>query len=648
MAQGRFNYGNIKGNDGKSAYDIAKDNGFIGTEEQWLQSLKGAPGEGVATGGKSGQLLSKKTDNDYDTEWIDNDFVIDKDYVHTDNNFTNEDKEKLDNLSNYDDTDIRNLINDKQDKLVSGVNIKTINNASILGEGNIDISGGTGGTNDYEQLKNKPSINGVVLSGNKTSEDLNIDQDFVKDKNYVHTDNNFTTPLLNKLEGIQEGANNYSLPISSDTVLGGVKIGNNIDIDEEGKISVKDTNKIDDVKVNGISVVSNKIADINVPTKTSDLTNDSGFIANSTEELINYYKKTESYNQTQVNDLLNNKADKTEIPTKVSELENDKGYISEIPVASATQLGGVKIGDNLVITEDGVLSSVGGSTGTTDYNALSNKPALNTNNSTMLEVKTKEEINGTISLHKISKTGNYNDLLNKPELPTKTSQLTNDGENGTNPFISEIPIASATKLGGIKVGNNLTVDLDGTLNASESGVKDYNDLTNRPILNTNVSTSQPVSEGETISGEIVLHQISKTGSYTDLLNKPTIPTKVSQLDNDENFIDNSVNNLTNYYNKEQNDVLLGNKANIDSIPTKVSELTNDSNFQNEEEVNNSINHKLWIGTKAEYDALTEKETGVIYNIKDEYNANEFGDYIIQVKSSTDVLEDNNNIITFIV
>ena len=34
-------------------------------------------------------------------------------------------------------------VNNKQDTLVSGANIKTINGESILGEGNIEISGGT-------------------------------------------------------------------------------------------------------------------------------------------------------------------------------------------------------------------------------------------------------------------------------------------------------------------------------------------------------------------------------------------------------------------------------------------------------------------------------------------------------------------------
>ena len=48
-------------------------------------------------------------------------------------------------------------------------------------------------------IKNKPSI------PTKTS-DLTNDSDFVSDANYVHTDNNFTTTLKNKLDGIEAGA----------------------------------------------------------------------------------------------------------------------------------------------------------------------------------------------------------------------------------------------------------------------------------------------------------------------------------------------------------------------------------------------------------------------------------------------------------
>ena len=60
----------------------------------------------------------------------------------------------------------------------------------------------TGGTTDYRRLNNKPSINNVELLGNLSLNDLGIDQDFVKDNNYVHTDNNYTNEDKDKLSGL--------------------------------------------------------------------------------------------------------------------------------------------------------------------------------------------------------------------------------------------------------------------------------------------------------------------------------------------------------------------------------------------------------------------------------------------------------------
>lgn len=61
-----------------------------------------------------------------------------------------------------------------------------------------------------------------------------------------------------------------------------------------------------------------------------------------------------------------------------------------------------------------------------------------------------------------------------------------------------------------------TVDL-GTVLTSHQSIK---------TLNTNNTTSQTASASEAISGSgtINLHKVAKTGSYNDLLNKPTIPT----------------------------------------------------------------------------------------------------------------------------
>lgn len=45
--------------------------------------------------------------------------------------------------------------------------------------------------------------------------------------------------------------------------------------------------------------------------------------------------------------------------------------------------------------------------------------------------------------------------------------------------------------------------------------------------------------------------IGKAGDYNDLINKPEIPTAISELSNDKNFIDATVDNLVNYLKKTE-------------------------------------------------------------------------------------------------
>lgn len=97
-------------------------------------------------------------------------YVEDALYVHTDNNYTTEEKEKLSSLNNYDDTSIKLTIASKQDKLTPGTNIVIEDGViSAIGGG-----GGEGGTTNYEDLYNKPQINNVKLTGSKTLEELGI------------------------------------------------------------------------------------------------------------------------------------------------------------------------------------------------------------------------------------------------------------------------------------------------------------------------------------------------------------------------------------------------------------------------------------------------------------------------------------------
>lgn len=104
-----------------------------------------------------------------------------------------------------------------QEQLVSGTNIKTINGESILGEGNLEISG-SGGTTDYTQLTNKPQINSIELSGNKSLEDLGIPTKTSE----LTNDSGFLTSIPD--EYVTETELNAGLGNKQDTLVSGTNI----------------------------------------------------------------------------------------------------------------------------------------------------------------------------------------------------------------------------------------------------------------------------------------------------------------------------------------------------------------------------------------------------------------------------------------
>ena len=69
----------------------------------------------------------------------------------------------------------------------------------------------------------------------------------------------------------------------------------------------------------------------------------------------------------------------------------------------------------------------------------------------------------------------------------------------------------------------------------------YNDLTDKPTIPT--KTSQLTNDSEFVTST-ELSTVATSGSYTDLTNKPTIPTTTGELTNDSGFITNSA--LTGY------------------------------------------------------------------------------------------------------
>ena len=148
--------------------------------------------------------------------------------------------------------------------------------------------------------------------------------------------------------------------------------------------------------------------------------------------------------------------------------------------------------------------------------------------------------------------------------------------------------------GGVSIGlahsvmpstyNKVTVDGYGTVTAGEN--VDY--LTSHQgikKLNTNNTTAQDANASEAIagSGTINLHKVAKTGSYNDLLYKPTIPT----VNNGKLTIQKNGTDVATFTANQSANAT----ANI-TVPTKVSELTNDSGYTTNKGTVTSVSVKM--------------------------------------------------------
>lgn len=70
----------------------------------------------VSVGGKETELILPTKTSELEN---DSNFVSDENYIHTDSNFTKEEKDKLGTLANYDDTALKKQIDNKQGKLTA-------------------------------------------------------------------------------------------------------------------------------------------------------------------------------------------------------------------------------------------------------------------------------------------------------------------------------------------------------------------------------------------------------------------------------------------------------------------------------------------------------------------------------------------------
>ena len=343
-----------------------------------------------------------------------------------------------------------------QPTLVSGTNIKTINNQSILGSGNISIGGGGGGTDDYTSLNNLPQINGHTLVGNMSTSDIGI----------------VIPDISTKQDTLVSGTN--------------IKTVNNQSLLGSGNISItqaqSDWNQSDSTAAD---YIKNKptIPDAQVQ---SDWNQDN----------------------TQAKDYIKNRPN---IPA--AQVQTDwnastgMGQILNKPnLATVATSGSYNDLTDKPTIPSGQVQSDWNQTDSSEVDYIKNKP-------TIPDPQVQSDWTATtgmgVILHKptlstVATSGDYTDLTNKPNLATvATTGNYNDLSN--TPTIPDAQIQS-------------------DWNQTDSSEVDY--IKNKPSLAT-VATTGAYSD---LSGTPTLSTVATTGSYTDLTNKPTIPAAQIQSD----------------------------------------------------------------------------------------------------------------------
>ena len=211
----------------------------------------------------------------------------------------------------------------------------------------------------------------------------------------------------------------------------------------------------------------------------------------------------------------------TTLPTNAAGFLQNNGVgglaWANIPVATGTTVGGIKLGDNLSITLDGVLSAV--------VPSAYELPKATTSTLGGIIVGTNLSVNedGVLSASTISGSG--------VALPTDQSgYLINNGSGGLN--WASLPNASTTVAGIVKVGTGLTVT-NGVLNASATGGGTTLPAKSAGFLKSDsagtltwsaLSTVATSGRYADLSGAPVLATVATTGSYNDLSGKPTLAT----------------------------------------------------------------------------------------------------------------------------
>lgn len=364
------------------------------------------------------------------------------------------------------------------------------------------------------------------------------------------------------------------------------------DINRENVINVRDalggggttdytllTNK---PQINGTTLTGNLSTSdlgITIPTALSDLT------ADSTHRLVTDTEKTTWNNKSNFSGSYNDLTNKPTIPSKTSDLTNDAGFISSYTETDPTVPSHVKS-----ITQSNITSWNNKSDFSGNYNDLSNKPTIPS--------KTSDLTNDSGFISGITSSDVTTALGYTPQEEIENIDISSWTKDKMINVFNYVQNGELFRLKTIV--SNKTYYYEPINLVIESGKSsfDYIDENNNiKHIEITYSGSGNPSKTETTKG--IQEQITSSNKldYSLLSNTPTIPTTTSQLTNDSGYItgytetdpifSSSVassitsSDITNWNNKSTfsgnyND--LTNKPTIPTVPTNVSAFTNDAGY----------------------------------------------------------------------
>lgn len=255
------------------------------------------------------------------------------------------------------------------------------------------------------------------------------------------------------------------------------------------------TNKIEEAELSGSDVDLSGLATKDELNNKVDKIEGKSLIDDTEIERL---AKVINYDDTEIKSQIDSKADKIEIPSKVSQLENDKNYLTSIPNEYITE---TELNNKGYLTEHQDLTDYAKKEDIpTDY-----APKEHEHSQYLTEVPseyiTETELSG---------------YAKTTQIPTKVSQLENDSK-----YLTSIPSEYVTETE-LENKKYLTSVPSEYITETELANKKY--LTSIP--------SEYITETElNAKGYLTQHQ-----SLTDYAKKTELPTKTSQLTNDSGYI----------------------------------------------------------------------------------------------------------------